>query len=197
MASSETSICNQALGWLGQEPITSLNDPSRTAELCKINYDPLRETVLEEGNWSFALKRWVLDNPVVDTPDDWGDYFRFPVPADQLLVVGVFPTDQERDQIKDWRVEDNHILASQDTIFVRTIANVTDVPRFTKTFIQALAARLAADLAIPITQSRTLQQDMWALYTAKLDEALAADGKQGAREGIRTNRLTGARWRYA
>ena len=58
-------------------------------------------------------------------------------------------------------------------------AQVTDPNEFDPLLIEAIAARLAADLAHPITQSTTLIQVMWDLYRQKLIEARGVDGQEG------------------
>ena len=59
MAISEVSICNQALSWLGQETITSLDDQATTAVWMNANYDLLRDSVMEARMWTFATVRAV------------------------------------------------------------------------------------------------------------------------------------------
>ena len=54
---SEVSICNQAISWLGGKSIISLDDGTTEANLCKANYDHLRDVVLEAKAWTFAIKR--------------------------------------------------------------------------------------------------------------------------------------------
>jgi hypothetical protein len=60
-------------------------------------------------------------------------------------------------------------------------------------FVQALAARMAAELAIPLSENAQLQGTMWQLYGTKLAEAAARDGQQGSNEYITQRRLTGVR----
>ena len=67
---TETSICNAALNLLGSSNITSIDDDNTKARLCKSNYDELRQAVLEEGNWSFAMRRYKLEIQKIKTDDD-------------------------------------------------------------------------------------------------------------------------------
>jgi len=53
---------------------------------------------------------------------------------------------------------------------------------------------LAADAAIPLTENRQLQADLWALYGDKLREAAARDGQQGMNDKLRMPILTGVRY---
>ncbi|MEO8207135.1 MAG: hypothetical protein ABI615_13220 [Chthoniobacterales bacterium] len=54
MAASETSICNLALGRLGNESILSTDDDSESARVCKLFYEPTRDEVLRAHRWKFA-----------------------------------------------------------------------------------------------------------------------------------------------
>ena len=75
------------------------------------------------------------------------------------------------------------------------IQRVVDTAAFSPMFSQALAARLAADAAISITNNRALQSDMWNLYGVKLAQAAARDGGQGANEIVKSNNYITARAR--
>ncbi len=184
MPASEVSICNQALGWLGADLITSLDDDSTAAQLCKLNYPILRDTVLEEAEWSFAIKRYQLP-ALADKPVS-GWQYAHEVPGDVLRVL-TCRADVDRDQAyneMDWALESGNIMSNTEIVYIRSIVQVTDPAKYSTMFTQALAARIAADLAIPITESRSIQSDMFGLYSNKISEAVTVDGMQG-----RTTRL--------
>jgi hypothetical protein len=204
---SPVDICNQALGWLGAAPIVSLDDNSRTAELCKINYQPLTEAVLEARCWTFAEMRstsTTQDQPG-DTgpgkdPEDgypeWGSGFVHTIPDDYLMVFRVYKDVTSKPLIDaEWVRHNQYIIADRDTVFMWGVRKETDPNKYTVTFVQALAARIASDLCLPITQNQKLQADMWTLYESKLREAASRDGAQGRSEDIMANRLINARRR--
>lgn len=185
MASVE-DICNLALSWLGASMITSLADNSTEAKLCKVNYPLIRDAVLEASDWSFAIKRAKID-PLLTGPV-FGGYRRFPIPPDSLRVLSVSANENDSRRI-DWRVEEDHVLANNEIIYIRYIFRVRDPKVYSPLFVQALAARIAADLAIPIAESRTLRNENWDLYMAKLREATANDGIQGKHDSFRSDTL--------
>lgn len=191
---SEVSICNQAMSWLGANEITSLDDPSKEAEYCRNNYPFLRDAVLEERMWTFATDRAI--STVADR-DAWGVQYQHPLPLEWLAVYRVYCTPGNTpDQgwpAKGWRREGDFILAQESTIYMWGLKRIVDTGKFTQLFVQALAARMASDLAIPITENRQLQADMWGLYQNKLREAAARDGAQGANDHIRSSGLVSAR----
>lgn len=195
------SICNQAMGWLGANPITSLNDNTTESRLCSANYDDLRRAVLEDVAWTFAAGRMRLDAIAADDDvDDWGERDRFKIKnLDKVITINRVYYDQKEDlQADDWIREGEYIsipaLGSR-YLFIKYTKDIENPRLFPPGFVQALAARLAADLAIPITQSRQLQEDMWALYSAKVKSAAANDGSQGSNERIERSRLVRVRGR--
>ena len=211
---SEVSICNQALGWLGQDAITSLDDRNKAAEICNNNYPDLRRDLIEGTAWSFALQRRILTQDNSDDENRWGNYkwYAVPDPDNALMVHRVFADPQERIQAI-WFLEGSFVVvrqnlqltsgagippalaASGSLLYAKIVYDVVNPAKFSPKFAQALAARLAADICIPLTSSRQLQTDMWALYDLKLTDAIGSNGTQGANEKIQSGNLTRVRGR--
>jgi hypothetical protein len=195
---SEVSVANQALGWLGLDPIISLDDPSKSAQLCKTNLPPLRDAVLEGVEWTFAQQRATMA-PETTIPI-WGYAQRFLLPAGCLKVnyVTDSPDIYESMPLDPWVKEGQYILCNATTIYIRYTERITDPKVWSEGFSQALASRLASDIAIPATNSQSHMKLMWDLYGVKLAEATQNDGRQGRRQFIRSNDLKNARqsaWR--
>ena len=192
---TKTSIANQALGWLGANLITAFTDDSREAQLITANYPDIRDAVLEEREWTFASARRSL-LPSVTAPL-YGYAYKFTIPGDVLRILEVRNDKRARGKNGlDWRLEGDFILADSDSLDIRYIYRNDEPASYSPGFVQALAARLAADLAIPIAESRALQQDMFGLYQAKLKSAAALDGMQGKAQSFNSTRLTEVRGAY-
>lgn len=55
---SEAALCNMALGYAGVNArINSLDDPSAAARACKTYYEQLRDDMLSNFSWPFAIRR--------------------------------------------------------------------------------------------------------------------------------------------
>lgn len=194
---SEVSICNIALTALGAQLITSLSDDQTEAKLCDANYDPARDSALEARAWTFATKRAAL--ALKKTAPVWGFTNAFQLPTDLITVLEMrdaLPNRVNFNELMnptDWLREEDTIVTDAATARIRYIARITDPNRYTAAFIHVVAARLAYEIAIAITQSRELQSDMWDLYNAKLQIASATDGMQGRSRVIRATKLTGIR----
>jgi hypothetical protein len=195
---SSTSICNQAMSWLAVDPIISLEDDSNTAQWCRLNYPFLRDAVLEERMWTFATDRAVS---TVADKDAWGDMYVHPLPISWQAVYHCYRTVNKAGSLghaanitsEGWVVEGGNVLSYDSTIYLWGTIRITDTGAFSSLFVQALAARIAADACMPFTENQKLQRDMWDLFNGKLREAAARDGQQGSNDVIQSNTLIDAR----
>lgn len=188
---SQVGICNQAINLVSGTQIVSIDDEIREATICKVMYDDIRDLVLEDADWTFATKRYLL-TPEVETPV-WGYNYQFTVPPEVLRLINIADNiDQlNGDSDLDWRREDNLILCDVSTnIYVKAIRQITDESRFSAGYVQAFVYKLAAHLAIPIAGSRTLHDKMEELYNKHRSNGAANDGRQG-----RTDRINSSRYR--
>lgn len=187
--SSVVAICNQALGLVGGSSITSLDDETTEANLCKTLYGPVRDSVLEAHNWTFALKWYNL--PKLSSPplSEFSNAFQLPSDVLRVVYVGV----DMRSPAEDWRVEGDVIVTDANTVKCQVVHRVIDPAKYSPLFIQALAARLAADFAIPLTKSRSLMETHYQVFVEKLKEAVRRDNMQGTPRRIRSTWLRRAR----
>ena len=82
---SELSIANQALGYLGANPIVSFDEPSTSAELMRDNYPFIRDAVMTEVAWTFAVVR--ATSTTADR-DAWDQKFVHPGNRTHSVYVG-------------------------------------------------------------------------------------------------------------
>jgi hypothetical protein len=193
MPSSQSSldICNVALSWLAANRITSFNDDSIEAQLCLANYAPLRDAVLEEHEWSFAIRRRKYGAVALSegTPEENAyEGYRTKVRPDTIRVLEVRSDINFRTtDVLQWQLEEGYIISSQTPLYVRELYRNEDTISFSPAFNQALAARLASELCLPITESTRKQTVMYQLYITKLAEAKSMDGMQGRSKRIRSS----------
>jgi hypothetical protein len=185
--SSEVSICNQAISWLGGNLITSLGDSTTEAILCNANYAELRDAVMEEGKWTFATKRFKLLPSTLTPVYGYSNQFEIPNGVLSVIQATQYADNLNTTEDFDWRREENFIVANVDAVYCKCIIQIVDPKKFSKTFNQALAARIAADIAPPLTESTSKEEKMWAKYYHLLPTALAVDGMQGKSDRIKTN----------
>lgn len=90
------------------------------------------------------------------------------------------------DSEAEWKVEGRRILTDTGAP-LRLLYYLRRVPypnEFSALFHEALAARLAAELAEPLKQSSSMAEAMRALYESKLAEARTADTQEGTPDVI-------------
>lgn len=187
MATSSTEICNLALSWLAGNRIASLADDSDEARLCNANYALSRRAVLEEAEWTFAVKRAQLPS-LAETPL-FGYEFQFLLPSDLLYSIGVYDPKEwssgsARSTPRQTRhvLEGDKILADIPVVFIKYVSDVINTNRFSPLFDQALAAHIAMNIAIPLTEIEAHFERMAKLYTYNADKAGSSNGMQGTRE---------------
>lgn len=186
---SEVQICNLALTRLGHksDPLASLADTGKAARLCALHYEPTRDAVLRAHPWNFAVKRAEL--PALEAAPVWGHARAFQLPADLLRVLEL------EDSGAEYRVEGRTIATDAGApLRLEYLARVTDPGLFDALFIDALAARLAAELAVPLTDNAQLAETMSALYQAKLAEARTTDAMEGTPRGLDADAWLNARF---
>ena len=205
---TELQIANKALARLAVEPLESSDDTvanitgnSLEAELVKLNYPIIRDVLTEDRIWSFALRRVILNTPdVIDPSFGFGN--RFLIPTDALYIWRVFRDDRssqfndERLRFNEtWILENQFILSDLDVLHVEYIARLdtNNIFKASNQFIDVLSIRLAAELAIPLTENRSLQTDLMAEYQVRLQDASSIDGAQATREIIRANSFQNVR----
>jgi hypothetical protein len=178
----QVGICNLALGWLGEKRITSIDDESTAARLCKDMWTHALDNMIASREWTFARQRF---GPIAASVDVPAFYYtkKFQIPSTVLRVLRV--EDAYAQALEEWQREGDFIVCFDTTIYMVALVRVADVSSLPAPFAQALAARIAADLAIPVTQN----SDLWAkrvqLAAAELQNAATLDGMQG-----RTVRIT-------
>lgn len=174
MAQSEVAICNSALIKLGADRITSLSDNTKEARLCNEQYAKMRDELLSQHFWNFAISRVEL-SALVDTPA-FGYSKYFAVPSDILRVIEV-------DGDPEWNLEyhDNQrvIATNESQVFIKGIFQVTNTTLFSRMFDDALSWRLAAELSIALSDSASLQENMFQLAQRALSDARAFDAQEG------------------
>jgi hypothetical protein len=168
---STTQICNLALAKLGANLITSLEQTnSKEATLCSLLFERVRDAVLEEFPWPFATKRNSLAQ-LSETPAFGYDLY-YQVPSDCLHILELFPEGR-------FLIEGNKIATNVVDAQARYIFRETNPNRYSASFILALAFRLAAELAEPISGSTSKSQEMWQLYQRQIAEAKLTNANKG------------------
>ena len=175
---TEVSICSNALRRLGDDPITSLTDDTERARLCNSFYADARDACLRSHPWNFAITRASLAQ--LSATPVYGFDYQFALPTDPFcLRVLAMEFEDYVFKVENLSTQGRVLLTDQETAKIIYIARVTDATLFDSLFVDTLVAKLAADLAYPVTNSLKVQEQMYKLFQLKLSEARSIDGQEG------------------
>lgn len=193
MTSGEVQLCNRALRMLRAATLISLAEESETARACRSLFAPLRDEVLRAYPWNFAMARASLA-AAADAPA-WGFARAFPLPEEPVCLRVWRVEDEALPGATAWRVEGRQILSdAAPPLRIVYVARVADTSRFDPCFASALAARLAAELAYPLTGSSAKEEGAWRFYERALSEARRIDAQEGSPESFSVDTWLQARF---
>ena len=143
---SKLEIMNKALGMLGANQIYNIDDDTLEAKAAKKMYQPSLDSVLAETDWTFAIKRSMLDISETKTPA-WGGGNYFELPSDMIKIVDVM------NRYVPWRREGNYIFTHASEFGLVYVARCVDPTYYPPYFIDALSAKLAVEMCYLLTNS--------------------------------------------
>lgn len=185
MYQSAEEICTAALLSLGREGISSFNDLNDRARACKGIYPQVLDEELSRP-WRCILSRATLSR-LVAAPA-FGYAYQYALPADCLKVR------QMEDPDSEFQVEGGVLLTDEETAKIIYHRRVENVALLSPGLVGVLVARMALELAMPITSDRNVLAAASSRYERRLMEGLASDGQQGTPEVLEDRTLADARF---
>ena len=187
---SATEICNMALTRLGHNneisSFPAVAGDGKAGRLCNLHYVPTRDAVLRAHPWNFAIKRVDLAQDDYTASDNDEYTYRHSLPDDCLKVIRT-DLDAANFVDVDYRIEGRKIASNEESVFIEYIARIEDVSLYDALFVDVLAQRLAAEMAIAFTDTQTAAKGMWEVYDLKLREARGVDAQEGIPRDIQAN----------
>lgn len=164
-----TDICNLALGHLGSHRITDFDEPSALAEKCRNHFGQARDSALRMHRWNFAVRRAELS--ALADPPLFGYAFAYQLPADCIRLLSLNGVEAGLLESESWRIEGRQLLTHDGKAQVRYVARVIDTTQYDSLFVTVLSYRLAAALAMEVTNSMQVKGAMLEMADATLNEA--------------------------
>jgi hypothetical protein len=190
MSISKTDICNMALVRVGAKTITNITDDSAEAKALNKVYEISLRSALSETCWNFAVKRKLL--ATADTTFDWyftNETYIYARPSD---CIRIFETNSSTAV---WRLEGSYILSDTSGLGIKYVYFLDEASRYPIAFVDALADRLAADIAFLIAGSKTLASEMLEKYEKiSLQKALAENAQIGTHQSLLDDEWTNAKY---
>jgi len=167
--STDVEIVNLALRRLGCETITALSDTSKQAKLMTILYDTVRRTLLESYRWPFSLTR--VEIAADATAPAFEFSARFALPALYLKAYEEFNEAL-------WFREGEWLLSDATSLLLKYVQDITDVTKFSPSFIKVFYLELAHEASHSLTQDKELKGRIKAeLAEAKADARFVASSE--------------------
>jgi len=173
-------ICNMALVALGADTIMDLGEDNESARKLNAIYVPVLKDLLRTHPWNFASHRSSLAQ-LSETPP-FGFSYYYQLPPNCLRAIEI----NENPKI-DFVVEGRKLLCNEGTVNLKYIAYVTDPTLFDANFVALFAARLTAEVAYAITQSRTVTKDKWEIYMYLVKTSRSSDAQEGKAQRTETH----------
>ena len=175
---SKIEICNMALAYLGQYPISSLEQETEPARWLKLFYNPVRDEVLRVHNWAFATVEKPLTQ--VQNPAGMQGKWVYKYPSDALFIRGVFsPQDSQAPLPFTERFEPDLamrvLVTSVPHAIARYTRRITDETQYDPAFAKCFALALACDTVLVLTGDSALGARLEQKYALALEEARRAN----------------------
>jgi hypothetical protein len=179
--SSESEICNLALGHLGiGKTISNFDtDTSQEAKVCRRFYTIARDEVLRDFEWPFATQIEALALISEDPNTEWSYMYRYPTTAVDLRRILSGIRNETRQNRIPYRVAFDSsakvIFTDEQAATAEYTYKVTDPTFYPSDFIMAFSYRIATLIASTITAGDpfNLREQTGKLYEVHIKKAAA------------------------
>jgi hypothetical protein len=155
---TDVEIANAALRRLGAGTVTSFTQGTKSANCVNDLYVVTRDNFLRAHNWNFASKRVKLAQ--LSTAPAFGFDYAYALPSDWIRTVSVHDNDAGVSTVtykEETQDDQNVLLCSSTDVYLRYVSRVTDPNRMPPDFRTAFSRRLAAEMALDLTASNSIQ----------------------------------------
>tara|TARA_R110002020_G_scaffold379230_1_gene590394 strand:+ start:3234 stop:3827 length:594 start_codon:yes stop_codon:yes gene_type:complete len=173
---SKVDVANRALRMVGATRITSFTQGTPSANAVNDIYDEILKELLASAKWKFAKKRSNLARSST-TPVYEFDY-AYAMPSDWLRTIDVHDNDNGTGnfEYREGQVGSQNVLETDsEQVYLTYVYFEQDPNLMTSTFRSALSTALGRDLAVPLSESGTLQTRLESRATRTLFKAMSVD----------------------
>jgi hypothetical protein len=195
---SKIEICNLALLALGQRKLNSIDEQTPSARLCRDIFDHEVETTLRAAPWKCAKKIETLGLIANETIPGWS--FLYQHPPKCLFVRKVFteasvksPTPDEFEVLLSPVSDTKAIAANISPAYVEYTKKIENTELFDLNLVDALVYKMAAFMAVPLTQDQNLVKTMLGAYQAVVDQARLVNRNEGYLKPVAYSSILDAR----
>lgn len=174
---SKVSICNSAFSKIGVEPITSLSEDSKEGRLANRQYEVIKESLLYDHYWNFAIKRKALAKEATTA---LGGGSKFTLPSDCLRPIRLLNNQY-------YKLEGRSIVTKSGAAELLYVSKSVPESSFTPKFAEALAWKLATEFAVTMVQSVSMFDRIENKAERYIIDAASADAQEDYLDTIHDN----------
>lgn len=187
---SQIDIFNMALSHIGATAtVQDLNERSAERIICSRFYETTRDALLAYKScpWSFATKFEPLAE--IGSPQEpWA--YRYALPNDCITAMYIaqdIGNNLRDDQQIPFQIINSGtgraLLTDQPTASLCYVSRIVEAERFSSPFVEAMAMRLAAFIAMPIAKSANMRDEVMNMAEQLIQVAMAHELNQ-AQHGL-------------
>lgn len=171
-----TDICNIALSYIAKKQISSIEENTQEARLCKLQYDHTRRILLRDYSWNFAKKH--ADLAKLDLKIR-GWQYAYAYPNDCIAIrfiynaAGAEAKEYERTQFDTCLSGDNVKIITTNMLDAKIeyTADIVDVGLFSDDFCEAFTRLLASNIALNLTGNSGIADAQYQLFQMSMQRA--------------------------
>lgn len=188
MALSPVALSIRALLKVGAAPIVDFEDGTVEAELARNLYPLIRDALLSSHPWNFATAQSRL--PRLPLPPRADHACAFRLPADFLRALSLGGEGRGRGLV--YRIVEDCLHCDHEAVTLTYIFRPPEIA-FPPFFDYLLVTRLAAEFCLPMTESTSRSEALFAAAEGELRRARLIDAQQDTPAGIEDFTLVGVR----
>lgn len=193
-ATSLVGIANLALGKVSEQALTSLNDATTPGAKCRqFIYQAIRE-VLAESKWKCARGQAELSELATAPTFGWDNAFQLPTDYVRIVSFNEVSADDQFQEL--FEIQGTTLLTDEPTASIVYVKDLTSgsntVAVMPPLMVKACYLNLAAKLAWPLAQSRTLETALEEAAEKAVRKAAIRDASEEFKP--LTDRAAGSNW---
>ena len=170
---TKQDLCSMALLKLGEQPLTSLNADTASAQLARTLYDTTIDALLSGHPWRFATSGFVIEK----NQDD-----EFVIPENILRILRC-----------SGHICGNKIFTNENNAKLLAITRVAP-EYFPSYFVSLAATKLAMEFCVPLTGSQQTMRMLISLYESEFQTAKFIDSTTDANPVVEQFSLINSRF---
>lgn len=182
---TQLDLYQGALLELGERRLVALTDETESRRALDDVWKDgdLRDYLLSQGLWNFAIRSVELTYSPSITPG-FGYQFAFDKPVDWVRTAGVSADEYFSSPLNEYYDESQYWFCDHETIYVRYVSKHVDygydMSQWPSSFVRWVETYLASRVALRVTGSSKVRDDMFDLQNRMLVEARSRDAMNEA-----------------